>query len=145
MNVNSLCKEVTQRKYEARIASICLFIDTHCDFENDMSIPCLAKQCGWTPFHFHRVFRAVVGEPVGHYVRRKRLEYAATFLTCSGACIDDIAERVGYESACVFARAFKKMFGISPGAFKQLRRPAISDARPMQLGGKTSQRSKICH
>lgn len=145
MNANSPCKKITQRRHDERIASIRLFIDTHSDLEGAMSLGFLAKQCGWTPFHFHRVFRTVVGETVGHYVRRKRLEFAATCLANPDACIDDIAERIGYESACVFARAFKKMFGVSPGAFIRRQQSALADTRSTRLTGKWSQHSKICN
>lgn len=145
MNANGHHKDVTQREYEKRIARLCLFIDTYCITTDEMSISNLAGQCGWTVFHFHRVFRAIVGEPAGHYVRRKRLEYAANLLVRSCERIDDIAERMGYESACAFARAFKKMFGISPGAFRQLQRSMLSDAMPTQFTGATLKRSKNGH
>lgn len=145
MSANSPCKKITQRRHDERIARIRLFIDTHSDVEGAMSLGFLANLSGWTPFHFHRVFRTIVGEPVGHYVRRKRLEYVVTCLALPAAKIDEIAERVGYESACVFARAFKKMFGVSPGAFIQRQQSTSTDAPSMRLTGKWSKHSKICN
>lgn len=145
MNANSPGKKITQHRYEERIARIRFFIDTHSDLGGAMFIGFLAKQCGWAPFHFHRVFRTIVGEPVGHYVRRKRLEYAATCLALPDAKIDEIAERVGCESACVFARACKKMFGVSPGAFMQRQQSTPTDAPSMRLTGIWSKHSKICN
>ena len=117
MNVGIPCKKIKRCRHDVLIANILLFIHTHSKLDANMSLVLLAKQRGWAPFHLHPVFRTIVVEPVGHYVRRKRLEDAATCLVLSGARLDDIAERIGYEFASVFARVFKKIFDVAPDAF----------------------------
>jgi len=126
MSTKHTHREFTQRTYEERVARIRTFIDQNCC--EWPSIDFLAEQCGWTPFHFHRVFRSIVGEPVGRYARRKRLEYAATFLAHSDASIEDVTEILGYESACVFSRGFKDLFGVSPSIYRQLQKSHQSGA-----------------
>ena len=80
----------------------------------------LAAEAGYSAFHFHRVFRGLVGEPVMALLRRLRLERAAILVR------DDhrrplltIALECGYESHEAFTRAFRAAFGRSPSAFRR--------------------------
>jgi AraC family transcriptional regulator len=56
----------------------------------------LAALAGFSPYHFHRVFRAVFGEPLGAYVRRERLQRAAAALAlgCAGRHCDRTGRRL---------------------------------------------------
>jgi AraC family transcriptional regulator len=47
----------------------------------DRSLKVLARGRGVSPYHFHRVFHAAVGEAPKQYLRRLRLEVAATRLS----------------------------------------------------------------
>jgi AraC family transcriptional regulator len=53
------------------------------DLDATLSLPELADHACLSPFHFHRLFTAVVGEPPAEYVRRLRLERAAHELSTS--------------------------------------------------------------
>ena len=75
----------------------------------------LAAHAGLSQFHLARTFRAVHGEPVIQYHRRLRLERAARLLA-SGNVAAEVAERVGFSDAAAFSRAFKRQFGVTPGA-----------------------------
>ena len=61
-------------------------------------------------------FAALVGEPPMQYLMRWRLALAAQTLRSSGDAIARVAERSGYESEAAFTRAFKREFGMPPGA-----------------------------
>lgn len=81
----------------------------------------VAKAAHLSPFHFHRVFHAVVGESVGKYITRRRLELAALRLAYeTDRSITDIALSSGYSSSSNFTKAFSARFGCSPS---QVRTP----------------------
>lgn len=81
----------------------------------------VARAAHLSPFHFHRVFHSVVGEPVGRFITRRRLELAAMRLAYEpAATITEIAHASGYSSLSNFSKAFSTHFGCSPS---QLRAP----------------------
>lgn len=100
----------------------------------------LAKAAGLSPFHFHRIFRSVVGEPVASHYRRIRLERAASRLSHSKDAITDIALGAGFESSAAFSKAFRGHFECSPSNFRK-RGPSIPSADREKT--KTRQNAKI--
>jgi AraC family transcriptional regulator len=80
----------------------------------------LAQVAGFSVSHLHRVFTAAVGESIAAYVRRVRLERAARKLRMGAIDIGEVALAAGYETHAAFGKAFKKQYGLSPGAFRQL-------------------------
>jgi len=78
----------------------------------------LAEAAHFSLHHFHRVFRAQLGETVMQHVRRLRLERAARRMRASEERILEIALEAGYESHEAFTRAFVDRFGISPSEFR---------------------------
>jgi AraC family transcriptional regulator len=85
-----------------------------------LSLEALARRCGRSPYHFHRQFRARMGEPPKRYVRRLRLERAAATLKLSSCSVSDVAFAAGYATHEAFTRAFRAHFGVSPLAFRAL-------------------------
>jgi AraC family transcriptional regulator len=80
----------------------------------DFSLESLARVAGFSPFHFHRVFKSVADETVNEMVTRLRLERAAALLRSTpGLSITQAAFECGFKSAAVFSRAFKKHFGLT--------------------------------
>jgi len=60
-----------------------------------------------------------MGETLGDYLRRRRLEVAALrLLTGPKTPVLQIALSVGFGSSEAFARAFKARFGVSPSAWR---------------------------
>ena len=51
----------TNEKYEQAILSTLIHIQTH--LEGDLNLDTLAERVGFSPYHFHRIFREVIGEP----------------------------------------------------------------------------------
>lgn len=85
----------------------------------------VAEIAGFSMYHFHRVFKSMVGETLGDYIRKRRLTNAAVTLINSKLRIIDIALECHFESEESFARAFKKMFAITPGRYRKTR-PRLS-------------------
>ena len=82
----------------------------------------LAKVAGLSSYHFHRVWKALVGESVYQYVKRIRLERGANTLKNTELPVAEVAAHVGYESPEAFTRAFGQRFGCSPSVFRQEQR-----------------------
>jgi len=111
----------TAESYRQRILKAQLHIQNH--LSEDFSLDELARAACFSPFHFHRIFRGMVGEPVKEYVRRLRLERAALRLRGTDLPVTEIAFEAGYEAHESFTRAFEAMFGESPSSFRKSRSP----------------------
>ena len=75
-------------------------------------------------------FTQIVGVPVMHYLARWRMQVAAGRLVEGNAKIAEIALEVGYDSEAAFSRAFKKLVGTSPGAWRRRKKGAAWPIRP---------------
>jgi len=75
----------------------------------------LARAAGYSLFHFSRLFNGIVHHSPFDYLMRRRLTEAARKLQTSQARILDIAIRYRFSSQESFSRAFKRMFGRTPG------------------------------
>ena len=78
----------------------------------------LARQSGVSRTVLAERFAALVGIPPMQYVAKWRMQIAAELLTAGSANMARIAAEVGYESEASFSRAFKKMNGVSPSAWR---------------------------
>lgn len=79
----------------------------------------VAAVAGYSRFYFDRLFLARLGETPASYIRKRRLSEAARELIASERPILDIALDYQFQSQEAFARPFKKMFGLSPGAYRK--------------------------
>ncbi|AUX28954.1 MULTISPECIES: AraC family transcriptional regulator [Sorangium] len=82
----------------------------------------LARQAGLSRSAFAARATALLGEPLGHHVRRLRLQRAAVLLGETTLPVKLVAARVGYDSEPAFARAFARAHGVSPVGYRQARR-----------------------
>jgi AraC family transcriptional regulator len=122
-------KPTTERDYYRRIARV---IETIlADPAAPHSLDSLASVAHLSPFHFHRIYRALTGESVVETVQRVRLARAAHHLTVADDPVGDIAANVGYGSPQAFSRAFRGFAGVSPSAFQMRQRRLITpDTEP---------------
>jgi AraC family transcriptional regulator len=88
--------------------------------QHPLPLEFLARQSGMSYWHFQRTFAAMVGEPAGNYIRRRRLTEAARELRGAGheRTILEIALDYQFESHEAFSRAFKAEFEITPSAWR---------------------------
>ncbi len=82
------------------------------------SVEGLARCVAQSRATFARRFAELVGEPPGAYVTRWRMCLAAKLLTETDLSLDDIATRIGYETAAAFSKAFRRSYEDSPGRFR---------------------------
>lgn len=108
----------TLRDHAECIQEVMQYIRAH--INEPLNRELLAEVAGFSVPHFHRVFRAQVGESAISYVRRLRLERAARKLRMGAVDITEVALAAGYDTHAAFGKAFKQQFGLSPGEFRQL-------------------------
>ena len=97
------------------------FIESNLD--KDLSSSMVASQVGYSKYHFHRIFRSSTGESVADYIRKRRLARALNLLVSTDKPIYDIALSAHFDSQESFTRAFKKMYGQTPGRFRKANLP----------------------
>lgn len=122
-------KPATLEEYRRRMNLIVDFIERNLDGEIDVAR--LASESGFSPWHFHRITRAFLGEPIGTYIMRVRLETAARMLRATDMPIAEIAYRVGYDVPSSLSKAFRQLYGISPNGYRKSKNFSIM--RPMQI------------
>lgn len=103
--------------YQKRINKVIDYITENLD--KPFSLDELAVIAHFSPFYFHRIFVAIIGESVNSYTNRVRVEKSARLLKFSAKPIADIAFECGYSSPSTFSRSFKKYFNIAPSSFRK--------------------------
>jgi AraC family transcriptional regulator len=95
----------------------------------------VAKAACFSPYHFHRIFQALMRETLASFVKRVRLERAISLLSHRpGASLTEIALSCGFSSSSDFSRSFRAEYGVSPRrfdvqGFRSSRREALQVAR----------------
>lgn len=126
----------SRQEYSARINRVLDYIETRLDRE--LNLEELARVASFSPFHFHRLFRAALGESLGRFIQRLRLERAARSLLSEPAKpVTHVALDCGFTSSAAFTRSFRARFGCSPSAYRRSgplpeRNPGTSESKPGQ-------------
>lgn len=79
----------------------------------------LAREAGLSRSTLAERFSGLIGEPPMAYLTRWRMQVAAGLLARSHDVVGAIAAQVGYESEAAFNRAFKKVTGVPPAAWRR--------------------------
>lgn len=106
----------TTTYYKQKVSDVLNYINNH--LADNLNIRQLSEQFGISFFHFHRILKAYLNEPLGSYINRIRLETAIKLIRYSDEPISDIAQRIGYNDCSAFSKAFSKEFGLSPQQYK---------------------------
>jgi AraC-like DNA-binding protein len=103
-----------------RAVEAALWIDAHS--HREIELEDIARQAGISPFHFLRLFSAVLGVTPHQYLVRSRLRRAARHLADDDKAVTDIAYDVGFNDLYNFVRTFHRAAGVSPTKFRQASR-----------------------
>lgn len=107
------------KDYIKRINLALKYIDAHLDTK--LTLNTIAEVSYYSPYHFHRIFKAIIGETLNDYIIRQRVEKAAIqLITKKDITVAELAEHYGFNSHAVFTRTFKKYYNVSPTEFKTL-------------------------
>ncbi|MFV0468218.1 MAG: helix-turn-helix transcriptional regulator [Dysgonomonas sp.] len=109
-------KDKTQDVYEKAVNIAIDYINNH--LYDSLSVKVVSEAAGISGFHFHRIFKALIGENIGEYITRLRLEDIAQQLRMKRTSLSDIAFTTGYASKHTLSKAFKRHFGISPSVYR---------------------------
>lgn len=105
-------RRALRAEYVGRINRVIDHIEAN--LAGDLSLTVLAGVAAFSPYHFHRVFKAVVGENLSTFIRRRRVEKAASLLLANPARpITSVALECGFASPAAFAKVFRESFGTS--------------------------------
>jgi AraC family transcriptional regulator len=119
-------EELLRREYLGRVERVIDFIYAH--YGEELSIDRLADVAAFSRFHFHRVFSSVAGETVSDFLKRIRLQQAASrLIEHPGESVTEVAMAVGFSSPSVFARAFRDRFGVTASEWRATDREARRD------------------
>lgn len=108
----------TRNEYEKAVNQVIDYINRHLYDSPDLKK--LSEIANISEFHFHRIFKAIIGENVGEFVARLRMEDIAQCLRMTNHSLTTIATQKGYATKYALSKAFKKHFGISPSGYRAL-------------------------
>jgi AraC-like DNA-binding protein len=87
--------------------------------ERPWTVQALADEAGMSRAVFARRFAALIGQTPLAYLTWWRMTRAASLLRETRQPVAAVATHVGYESEFAFSRAFRREFGIAPGAYRR--------------------------
>jgi AraC family transcriptional regulator len=103
--------------YVERVNAVIDDVETH--LADDLDLETLVGVAHFSPYHFHRIFTAMVGETLSRFIARVRVERAATLLVQHpDQPITGIGVECGFASPSSFARAFKEAFGMNASQWR---------------------------
>ncbi len=108
--------KIVSETYQHRLNIIVEYINNNLDKEMDLNT--LAEISHFSPYHFHRIFKGMIGEPVGAFIVRMRVETAARLIRYTSLPIEEICYKVGYNVPSSLTKVFKQFYGISPTEYR---------------------------
>jgi len=116
LRISERTRSATALTYVQRVNLAIDYIAGH--LADPLRLRDLARAARLSPFHFHRVFQALVGSTPADFVRRLRLERALGRLSHPRPpSLTAIALACGFSSSSDFSRCFKRRFGVPPSSF----------------------------
>lgn len=107
---------LANRDYERRINRAIDHVTGN--LASSLKLDDVARVAGFSPHHFHRIFRALMGETLANFVKRVRLERAVSLLSHQpDRSLTDVALATGFSSSSDFSRCFRAQYGVPPRAF----------------------------
>jgi AraC-like DNA-binding protein len=91
----------------------------------------VARECGFSQFHFIRLFKALFGETPHQYRSRAQIEKAKQLLILTDGSVTDVCFDVGFSSLGSFSALFLRRAGLPPSQFQ--RRYRLASGFPRQL------------
>ena len=138
-------KKYLREEYVSRINHVLDYIEIH--IAEDLTLEDLALVASFSPFYFHRIFGAMVGETLNAFIQRIRVEKAATQLINNPKkSVTEVALDCGFSGPTTFARAFREHFDMSASQWRaggylqdgKIRQVAGKEGQPSDKNGKDS-------
>ncbi len=97
-------------------------------FVEQVDVAELARAAGLSPAHFSREFRRAFGESPHAYLLTRRMERAAAMLRTTDSSVADVCISVGLQSVGSFTTSFRRVYGMTPTAYRASFPPAADYA-----------------
>lgn len=104
-------------KMTAFAQSVCQYLRDN----GDTKLEAISRHFGYSPEHFSRKFHAESGISYKHYSEKIKIRQVLKSLEEEHIPLSQIAEQLAYSDTSSFVRAFKRIYGISPGAYRRLK------------------------
>lgn len=116
MLVNTVNKE--NREYPSIVMDICRYIESN----SDVRLEAVASHFGYSAEHLSRLFHREMGSTYREFCTGVKMRKAIGYLNENKSSLSEIAVSLGYADESSFIRAFKRIYGITPSAFKRRQR-----------------------
>ncbi len=126
-------------EYIGRINKVIDYINAN--IQSSFTLGELAAESCFSKYHFHRIFGSLMGEPLGQFIHRIRLEKAASLLANNfSKSVTEVLLDCGFSSAAHFSRIFKDRFNESPSEWRKKHQ---AKSKNSQLMSNVSEEFKI--
>jgi AraC-like DNA-binding protein len=88
------------------------------DYADPLDLDAMAREAGYSRFHFARAFTAAYGETPRTYLTRRRIERAKTLLRMANLSVTEICFLVGFASLGSFSTRFRELVGQPPSEYR---------------------------
>jgi AraC-like DNA-binding protein len=88
------------------------------DYADPLDLDAMAREAGYSRFHFARAFTAAYGETPRTYLTGRRIERAKTLLRTANLSVTEICFLVGFASLGSFSTRFRELVGQSPSEYR---------------------------
>jgi AraC-like DNA-binding protein len=89
------------------------------DYADALDLDAMAREAGYSKYHFARTFAMAYGETPRAYLTRRRVERAKNLLRTANLSVTEVCFLVGFESLGSFSSLFRRLVGQSPSAYRE--------------------------
>lgn len=106
------------------------YIDENCN--GRLSLEEIAARSFYNPSYFGKLLKQYCGKSFTAYLKERRMEKASELLRSTGAPVEAVMNRVGYNDRKLFYRHFRELYGTSPAKFRKKPAQPVSDSSACQ-------------
>lgn len=115
--MSGISNQNSREEYISRVNRVVDYIEKN--IRQNLTLDELADLAHFSKFHFHRIFKAFIGETIAQFIQRIRIERAARELINNPKKpITEIAFDNGFSDSAVFSRTFKNMYQVNPSQWR---------------------------
>ena len=116
LDINESSLVGKKQEYVNKFLNIVGYIDLH--YSENLNLENIAASCGFSKFHFSRLFKQYTGFTFCDYLNYRRISHAEELLISQGCPITEVAFQSGFASISTFNRLFKQIKGCSPTEYR---------------------------
>lgn len=87
--------------------------------DSNLSLESVADKMDISRVYLSQFFKEQTGVNFSDYLEQQRMEHARELLRTTELTVQEVADQAGYNSLNTFGRAFKRIHGLSPSAYRQ--------------------------